>query len=397
MHSHLNQIKTLLEFYKSKKTRLTALQTILSLTEIPEWISVFNKSDTIKLTLRLLETDELNNEETSVALHVLVNLSSEDSLVEKFLLANATLRLSRIFLNKSDKEIKIHSIDESLFSLDLNIELISQGILINNNNESTKNYEVNKIYDKYVFNDKNNFSSFSHEQILSIPFILMIITNLTRTEHGQKQFFGIEKAESQNLKGLFLLKMLDKYFENIYKQELDFLSSIIANVSALKEARVFLIENKIYGVILAQFDKLNNFKIVNMLRVFRNCCFEFEKFENELLTQDGFMLGLVFKILIEVNLPGVNISLDVPELDKIYFTHFNREKAKEEKESINDLIVDIFLVLTNTENAFPTIIKKGLKKAWDKIRVHLKGDTSLEDRLLVVTNFLDSHPLPETK
>ena len=234
--------------------------------------------------------------------------------------------------------------------------------------------------------DKNNTNI---EQIATIPYYLMIINNLTINELGQKQFLNVE---NEKLKGLVMLKMLDKYFENIYKDELDFFSSILANISALKEGRIFLLENKIFDVILAQVDKLNNFKMINMLRLFRNCCFEFEKYENNLIVKDGYMLIVVFKILLLTNNSDNDVKIDVSSLDNIYFTHFNREKAIEDKETINDLVVDLFIVLTNTEKVFPLVVKNGLKTAWNKILYKLANkDKEFEDRLFAITNFLSIH------
>lgn len=393
MEQSLIQIKTILEFFKSKKTRLTALETLLGLTEIQEMNSVLKESETIKLTLRLLDNEDLTPEETISALHILVNLSSGEEYQTKFYEINATNRLARLFLSKVDKEVKLSPLtDDNLFNLDLDLCLIGEGVILNNSDkESQQKYEVNKILDKYVLNDKKNYSSLSNDQRTTIPYILMILNNLTVSEQGQQQLFASDKKEFENVKGLMFLKLIDKYFENIYKEELDFLSSVIANISALTEGRLFILDNKIYEIILSQFDKLNNFKIVNMLRIFRNCCFEFEKYENDLLVKDGYMLSLTFKIIMEANLPSKDIILNVDSLDSIHFTHFNKDKAKEERETINDLIVDVFVVLTNSQNAFPIVVKKGLKEAWAKVKVKLYGNKLLEDRLFVISNFLDSH------
>ena len=45
-------------------------------------------------------------------------------------------------------------------------------------------------------------------------------------------------------------------------------------------------------------------------------------------------------------------------IDDIYFTHFKIENAEEEKEIINDLIVDIFLILTNEPKAIEYMKEK---------------------------------------
>lgn len=217
----------------------------------------------------------------------------------------------------------------------------------------------------------------------------MIIANLTTTERGQKQLFCSDKKELENVQGLIYLRMLEKYFENIYREEMDFLSSIMANISAIKEGRVLMLEHKIFQIILAQFDKMNNFKILNMLRIFRNCCFEFEKFEDELIAKDGIMLLYTFKVLIETHLKS-DTTINAPSLDTIHFTHFDHNKAQQDKEIIDDLIIDVFVVLTNTYNVFPLVVKKGLREVWEKVRYVIKGKT-VEDRIFVITNFLDSH------
>lgn len=217
----------------------------------------------------------------------------------------------------------------------------------------------------------------------------MIISNITTTEAGQKQFFCSDKKELEKVQGLLFLKMCEKYFENIYKEEMDFFSSIIANVSALKEGRIFILEQKIFEIILAQFDKMNNFKITNNLRMFRNVCFEFEKFEDELIAKEGYMINLVFKVLVKTHLDNSD-KMDAPAIDKIHFTHFDSLKARQDIETIDDLIVDVFVVMTNTTKVFPLLVKKGLRNVWDKIETRIKGQ-NIEDRLFVISNFLSAH------
>jgi len=239
-------------------------------------------------------------------------------------------------------------------------------------------------------NIKQKMDNISKEQLLSAPYYLMILTNLTTNELGQKQFFCSDKKEYEKVQGLFLIKIFEKFCENIYKDEMDFCSSIIANISALKEGRVFILENKLFDILLHQFDKMNNFKIHNMLRVFRNCCFEYEKFEENLVQKDGHMILLAFKVLILINLKSERTKINNTNIDSIHFTHFDVSKSIEEKDNINDLILDIFVTLTNTTEAYPAITKNRLKNIWEMIQVNIKG-TEIEDRVWVVSNFLSIH------
>ena len=111
----------------------------------------------------------------------------------------------------------------------------------------------------------------------------MLLCNLTSNEKGQEKYLHLN---DEKIEGVVFMKMVDKYFDNIYDVNYNFFSNILANITANKAGRVLVLEYQIYKIILVHFDKLNTFKMVNMLRVFRNCCFEFETFENQLLINE---------------------------------------------------------------------------------------------------------------
>jgi hypothetical protein len=238
--------------------------------------------------------------------------------------------------------------------------------------------------------EKQKKDNISKEDLASVPYYLMIMTNLTIEEYGQKQFFMSDKKEYEKVQGMFLIKIFEKFCENIYKEEMDFCSSIIANISALKEGRVFILENKLFDILLHQFDKMNNFKIHNMLRVFRNCCFEYEKYEEDLVQKDGHMILLAFKVLILLNLKSERQKINNSHVDSIHFTHWDMSRSIDEKDQINELIIDIFVTLTNTTQAYPTMTKNKLHNIWEMIQVNIKG-SEIADRVWAVSNFLSIH------
>lgn len=119
-----------------------------------------------------------------------------------------------------------------------------------------------------------------------VPYYLMILTNLTTSEKGQQKFLNIE---NEKIKGIVLMKILDKFFMYIQNDEFDFCSNLLANISSLKEGRQMMIEYKVYKIFLVQYDKLNNFKMLNILRALRNCCFEHETNEEDILVSDVYM------------------------------------------------------------------------------------------------------------
>jgi hypothetical protein len=128
------------------------------------------------------------------------------------------------------------------------------------------------------------------------------------------------------------------------------------------------------------------------LRIFRNCCFEFETYKEQLLVSDAKLFSLLIKVLIVTNLSsGKEIQeIGLEHIDEIYFTHLNQEAFLQEKETINDLIIDIFLVLTNLQDAIDLMKEKGLGKVLGKIKSRLQEDENLRDRLFVISNYLEN-------
>jgi hypothetical protein len=134
----------------------------------------------------------------------------------------------------------------------------------------------NIFHEKYVINP-------NYIKNPQIQYYFMLLTNLTISEEGQARFLNLE---NEKIKGVVFMKMLDKYFENIYSEEFNFCSNLIANITSHKDGRQLLLEYNIFKIFLIHFDKMNNFKLTNILRMFRNSCFEFEKYKENLLEYD---------------------------------------------------------------------------------------------------------------
>jgi hypothetical protein len=216
----------------------------------------------------------------------------------------------------------------------------------------------------------------------------MILSNITLNENGQIKFLNID---DEKIKGVIFLKLIDKFFEYIYSDEFNFFSNVMANVSSLKEGRIMILEYKIFKILILHFDKMNNFKIINILRLIRNCCFEFETFHEDILVKDAKLFSLLIKILILTNIDKKKDmqEVELSHIDEIYFTHFNQELAYQDKETINELIVDIFLILTNVKEAVDYMKLKRLNVAIKKIEGRLIEDEKLKDRLFVINNYLE--------
>lgn len=242
MESATSQIRSVIEFLKSEKTRDDALDIIQGLISNTDLHEILLEVGLPKTILRLMEASQ----DKLKILQVLVNLSSIPCFVNCLLSLNAVVRILRHYLLIKD--------EDTIGSINVKYDI-----------------------DSFVIDTESKDSSDE------TPLLLMILTNLTLNEAGQKQFLGVEQEKT---KGVLLVKFMEKFFSGIYFESTNFSSSVLANVSSLKEGRLFILEMGLFAVFLSNYDKLNVFKMLNILRLFRNCCFEYDMHESELLDKN---------------------------------------------------------------------------------------------------------------
>jgi hypothetical protein len=371
----IDQIKTLLNFIKEKDKRKTVLEVLLGISDNEDLQRIFLKTDFAKTMIRQLEAED--TEDRELILQIIINLSGGDYVQKQFLELNTIFRISQLLLERIGKEVTKES--ENQNSDDI-YDLVSGG--------KKEGANIQYILNKYVI-DSESIKKSSRGEFFEVPYYLMILTNLTIPEEGQKKFlnFGDEKIE-----GIIFMKVLDKFFQYIYNDEFNFCSNLIANISSLKKGRQMILEFKIFKIFLLHLDKLNNFKIVNLLRVIRNCCFEYEAHKDEILIKNALLFSYLMKILILVNITDKKELQDVGifHIDSIYFTHFDPEAAQIEKETINDLIVDTFVILTNLPEAIDHMKSKDLHKAFSIIGNRISTNENLINRIFVINTFLEN-------
>ena len=137
-------------------------------------------------------------------------------------------------------------------------------------------------------------------------------------------------------------------------------------------------------------------KIINNLRLIRNCVFEYEKFIDEILIKDGILINFLEKILLLNNNYDNKNNFD--NLNNINSNEFENEinNNNEEKEIINELIMDIFLILSNNNKSVIEMKNKNLLKIIENLEEKLKdiknNNENLEnmkDRLMVLKDILN--------
>ena len=392
-----NQIKSILECLKSPMARPKALEAILGLCESEELTEIFISLELPKIMIRLLENEDIK--EKDQVLQILINISGKESYLPHFLKINTIHRILNLIFKtiksefeqkdkeKNNKKETYESPEDVILeSLD---KMLGKDLLY----ENGKIFDVKMEFDKYVINaDKvTDLKGMENETFLNLYF--MFLCNLTSYEPGQKNMLDLQN-ENKNFHGVIFFKLLDKFFEYIYHNSFNFCSAIIANISSLKEGRKLILENKIFKIFLIRFDKMNAMKTINIIRLIRNCSFEYKDYVQDFLEKDSIMFKFLIKLLCLIN-NADDGKLGIEEIDNIYLTNFDvKDLTEDDKETLNDLIVDIFLILTNSAKAVDEMKNKKVKecielveeKAISKCKEDMKN--KLIDRLLVIKDCL---------
>ena len=367
-----NQIKSILECLKSPMARPKALEAILGLCESEELTEIFISLELPKIMVRLLENEDIK--EKDQVLQILINISGKESYLPHFLKINTIHRI----LNLIFKTIK-HEFEEKDKEKNSKIEKY----------ESPDDVILESL-DKMLGKDLL-YKGMENETFLNLYF--MFLCNLTSYEPGQKNMLDLQN-ENKNFHGVVFFKLLDKFFEYIYHNSFNFCSAIIANISSLKEGRKLILENKIFKIFLIRFDKMNAMKTINIIRLIRNCSFEYKDYVQDFLEKDSIMFKFLIKLLCLIN-NADDDKLGIEEIDNIYFNNFDvKDLTEDDKETLNDLIVDVFLILTNSAKAVDEMKNKKVKecielveeKAISKCKEDMKN--KLIDRLLVIKDCL---------
>ena len=391
-----SQLSSVIECIKSPLAREKSLEALLSLCNSEELIDIFIELELPKIMIRCLENEDIKEKE--LILKILINISGIEKYIKSFIEINVFHRLLSIIFKiiknnydtNNNKDKTYDNVDDLILdSLDMN----SQNL--NNNNNNNISFDVKMVFDKYELHNINLIKGFENETYLNLYFI--ILSNLTSFDVCKEYFLDLNNS-NKNVHGILFFKLLDKYFENIQNNSFNFCSSLISNVTSIKEGRILILENKIFKIFLILFEKMNKMKIINNLRLIRNCVFEYEKFIDEILIKDGILINFLEKILLlNNNYDNKNIF---DNLNNINFNEFeneiNNNNNNEEKEIINELIMDIFLILSNNNKSVNEMKNKNLLKIIENLEEKLKdiknNNENLEnmkDRLMVLKDILN--------
>ena len=215
--------------------------------------------------LRLVDFEELIDAHKTSVFQILINLLQDQANIWECIKLNIDRRIFDFLM----KNVKQDGKQDEKSAAIIDHQKTEEG-------GTTKIYEVNA----------NNPSP--------VQCSLMLLTNLTIVEAGQKHLLGEGKTKGaiiENIFGMF------KYFKT--NPTFDFIANILANMSALKTGRKFMIENNLLGPIMdicLEKDKTNDHRRKQLLACLRNISFEYEDYEADFIQVD--MLGKLCKLLV---------------------------------------------------------------------------------------------------
>lgn len=127
------------------------------------------------------------------------------------------------------------------------------------------------------FNEDDNaylIRDVSREEVpTAIEYLIMLLSNITINEEGQKYLLGTGATKGAILDNLF--GMFCYFTQN---GSFDFVSNILSNVSSLKDGREYMLENKMHSKIieLLKGDRINKHRRTHLIETLRNLAFEYE-------------------------------------------------------------------------------------------------------------------------
>lgn len=253
------QIKLVLSYLDKKETRNQALDIILAYTTTKDNRALFEDTDAIKLLLRLLPE------------------------------ADATLKVAQCLIN--------FSVDP--FYQIVLVHLNVAGRIFDFLKENVKmdmkaNVSTHVAYDdkEQVYEIRNKTKKADAYE--DIELCLMLLTNVSISEEGQKHLVGNLKTRGiilDNLFGMFCYFLKSNVF--------DFVANILSNVSALKEGREVIIDRsdmlpKIVDML--RYEKVSAHRRTHLLACLRNLAFEYEPqeqrfFDSKLINELAYILA----------------------------------------------------------------------------------------------------------
>ena len=258
-------MKQVLTFLDVKASQGQTLEIIQGYTSTAQNRQLFVGLELCKKMLRLIADEDLSAQSKTIAFNILINVVQEKGYIQECIDLNVGRRVFD-FLMKNVKQ------DMS--------EVGSAAPVVED--QKTEEGGTTKVYEV-----DGSFAS-------PIQCALMLLTNLTILESGQKHLMGEGKTKGaiiENIFGMFSFFKTNPTF--------DFASNVMANVSSFKDGRRFMVEqNMLKQVLDLVVDRTvtNDHRRKQLLATLRNICFEYEDYEADFIQID--LVPKLIKLLV---------------------------------------------------------------------------------------------------
>lgn len=351
--SDQEQIKAVLQYLQKKETRIQALDIVLAYTATKDNRALFTGLDICKILLRLLP-----EEGAGVAQKVaqcLINFSTDPDYQKDLIKLNVGGRIFDFL--KDHVQMNMKAVEDSGHAAFI---------------------EDKKIYEIRALTLAKNDSQGVYD---SIELCLMLLTNVTVSEEGQKHLIGEGRTKGlilDNLFGMFCFFLKSGIF--------DFISNILANVTALKEGRDVVNDFKMLPKIvdMLRWEKVSIHRRKHLLDCLRNVAFGYEALESQFvelkLTKElGHLLAIE---------QGIHEGL--PE-SVAQFTASKKAFHETNKENIKN-IIDTFILLSNSDVLMKEMAELNLDTLIDY--VDIKGKEELDTNITVLKTQIQQSRFP---
>eukprot|EP00347_Sterkiella_histriomuscorum_P020667 403336931 len=313
------QIKQVISFLDVKESKAAALDIILSYSTTPQHRELFHGTDIIKILLRLLPDGQY----VRIA-SCLINFSHDNYYKKDLIKLNVAGRVFD-FLKENVK-------------MDMKADEKTSAQFLENDNA-------------YIIRDATD-----NEVPTAIEYLIMLLSNITVNEVGQKYLLGsgaTQGAILDNLFGMFCFFTKHGSF--------DFVSNILANLSAIKEGRDYMLRNKMLAKIIEflKFERVNQHRRAHLIETMRNIAFEYE-IEEKFFSQIHLVQDCVQMLVAEQGIITLNGIL------KPMASSYTKTRDQVSIPNTKNLL-DCLVLLANSEELLKEMEKLNIVEALDQI------------------------------
>ena len=224
----------------------------------------------------------------------------------------------------------------------------------------------------------------SQAALEAIELCLMLLTNVSVSEEGQKHVLG----EGQRTRGIIMENLFGMFCYFLKSGVFDFISNILANATALKEGRDIVMEYDMLPKIvdMLRWNKVSIHRRKHLIEAVRNIAFGYENLEAKFV-ELNLVRELGYILSFEEGITG-----DLPEA----VAGFKAVKKPLEVSKVNvKNIIDTFILLSNSEPLMKAIADLQIDLLIEQVDV--SNHEELDTNVTVLKTQIEQSRLPKVE